>query len=83
MRLAALELEFDVEGARTPARFAEDLDERGHAFACVPVAGAARVAAVEPGAGIEQGRVDEEQLAEIESRDNIFAELDYRVYRSR
>ena len=33
--------------------------------------------------GIEQGRIDEEQLAEIESRDNIFAELDYRVYRSR
>jgi 1,4-alpha-glucan branching enzyme len=32
--------------------------------------------------GLENARVDEELLAEIESRDNIFAEIDYRVYRS-
>lgn len=32
---------------------------------------------------IEGGEIDEERLAEIESRDNIFAELDYRVYKSR
>jgi 1,4-alpha-glucan branching enzyme len=32
---------------------------------------------------IEQGHVDAERLSEIESRDNIFAELDYRIYRSR
>lgn len=32
---------------------------------------------------IRQGRIDAERLAEIESRDNIFAELDYRIYRSR
>ncbi|HEV7844313.1 MAG TPA: 1,4-alpha-glucan branching protein domain-containing protein [Pyrinomonadaceae bacterium] len=31
---------------------------------------------------IESGYVDEERLAEIEWRDNIFAEIDYRVYRS-
>jgi 1,4-alpha-glucan branching enzyme len=31
---------------------------------------------------IEAGNINEEQLAEIESRDNIFAEIDYRVYRS-
>lgn len=31
---------------------------------------------------IERGQVDQERLAEIESRDNIFAEVDYRVYRS-
>jgi 1,4-alpha-glucan branching enzyme len=30
--------------------------------------------------GIESGNIDHEQLAEIESRDNIFAEIDYRVY---
>ncbi|HEX7997807.1 MAG TPA: 1,4-alpha-glucan branching protein domain-containing protein [Pyrinomonadaceae bacterium] len=32
---------------------------------------------------IEQNRIDGERLTEIESRDNIFAELDYRTYRSR
>jgi 1,4-alpha-glucan branching enzyme len=32
--------------------------------------------------GLENGTVDEEMLNEIESRDNIFAELDYRIYRS-
>jgi 1,4-alpha-glucan branching enzyme len=32
--------------------------------------------------GLENGKVDEELLAEIEWRDNIFAEIDYRVYRS-
>ena len=32
--------------------------------------------------GIEQGHIDGERLEEIESRDNIFAELDYRTYRS-
>ncbi|HYJ46686.1 MAG TPA: 1,4-alpha-glucan branching protein domain-containing protein, partial [Pyrinomonadaceae bacterium] len=31
---------------------------------------------------IEEGRLDEERLSEIESRDNIFPELDYRIYRS-
>lgn len=30
---------------------------------------------------IESGEVDEELFAEIERRDNIFAEIDYRVYR--
>jgi len=29
---------------------------------------------------LETGRIDHELLAEIESRDNIFAEIDYRVY---
>jgi len=32
---------------------------------------------------IERGSIDEAQLSEFESRDNIFAELDYRAYRSR
>ncbi len=32
---------------------------------------------------IESGQVNEERLSEIEHRDNIFAELDYRSYRSR
>jgi 1,4-alpha-glucan branching enzyme len=32
---------------------------------------------------IESARINEERLAEIESRDNIFAELDYRTYRTR
>lgn len=32
---------------------------------------------------IEHGTIDEERLAEIEYRDNLFAELDYKVYRSR
>ena len=32
---------------------------------------------------IESGRIDNERLSEIESRDNIFAEVDFRVYRSR
>jgi 1,4-alpha-glucan branching enzyme len=32
---------------------------------------------------IEQERIDAALLAEIESRDNLFAELDYRTYRSR
>ncbi len=31
---------------------------------------------------IERGSIDEERLAEIEWRDNIFAEIDYRTYRS-
>ncbi|HEX8887643.1 MAG TPA: 1,4-alpha-glucan branching protein domain-containing protein [Pyrinomonadaceae bacterium] len=31
---------------------------------------------------IEQGQINEERLEEIESRDNIFPELDYRTYRS-
>ena len=31
---------------------------------------------------IERGQIDHERLAEIESRDNIFSELDYRQYRS-
>ena len=31
---------------------------------------------------IESGQIDEERLAEIESRDNIFSELDYRTYKS-
>ncbi len=31
---------------------------------------------------IENGQLDEERLREIEWRDNIFAEIDYRVYRS-
>ncbi|MDT4969756.1 MAG: 1,4-alpha-glucan branching enzyme [Acidobacteriota bacterium] len=31
---------------------------------------------------IERGQIGEERLAEIESRDNIFSELDYRTYRS-
>ena len=30
--------------------------------------------------GIDAARIDAEQLAEIESRDNIFAEIDYRIY---
>ena len=29
---------------------------------------------------IERGRIDQERLAEIEQRDNIFAEIDYRIY---
>lgn len=32
---------------------------------------------------IESGQIDEERLTEIENRDTIFSELDYRVYRSR
>ncbi|MEJ7575762.1 MAG: 1,4-alpha-glucan branching protein domain-containing protein [Pyrinomonadaceae bacterium] len=32
---------------------------------------------------IESGTIDEARLAEIESRDNIFAEIDYRTYRSK
>jgi 1,4-alpha-glucan branching enzyme len=32
--------------------------------------------------GLESGEINEELLAEIESRDNIFPEIDYRVYRS-
>ena len=32
---------------------------------------------------IQHGQIDVERLSEIESRDNIFAELDYRTYRSR
>jgi 1,4-alpha-glucan branching enzyme len=32
---------------------------------------------------IERGQIDEERLTEIESRDNIFAELDYRHYKTR
>jgi 1,4-alpha-glucan branching enzyme len=31
---------------------------------------------------IEAGAIDEATLAEIERRDNIFSEIDYRVYRS-
>ncbi|MGB7924069.1 MAG: 1,4-alpha-glucan branching protein domain-containing protein [Pyrinomonadaceae bacterium] len=31
---------------------------------------------------IERGQIDQERLAEIEARDNIFAEIDYTVYRS-
>jgi 1,4-alpha-glucan branching enzyme len=31
---------------------------------------------------IEQGKINEELLTEIEARDNIFAEIDYRIYRS-
>jgi len=31
---------------------------------------------------LETGEVDHELLAEIEHRDNIFAEIDYRVYRN-
>ncbi len=31
---------------------------------------------------IESGSFDEERLSEMERRDNIFAEVDYRVYRS-
>jgi 1,4-alpha-glucan branching enzyme len=31
---------------------------------------------------IEHGQINEERLAEMESRDNIFSELDYRNYRS-
>ena len=31
---------------------------------------------------VEQGHIDQERLAEIESRDNIFGEIDYRIYRS-
>ncbi|MCO6509351.1 MAG: DUF1957 domain-containing protein [Aridibacter famidurans] len=33
--------------------------------------------------GLENGKIDEDLLAEIENRDNIFSEIDYRVYRSR
>ena len=29
---------------------------------------------------LETGEIDYDLLAEIESRDNIFAEIDYRVY---
>jgi 1,4-alpha-glucan branching enzyme len=32
--------------------------------------------------GLESGSIDAERLAEIERRDNIFREIDYRVYRS-
>lgn len=32
--------------------------------------------------GLETGDINEAMLAEIENRDNIFAEIDYRVYRS-
>ncbi|HEY0100171.1 MAG TPA: 1,4-alpha-glucan branching protein domain-containing protein [Pyrinomonadaceae bacterium] len=32
---------------------------------------------------IERGEIDAARLAEIEGRDNLFAELDYRAYRSR
>ncbi|HEX8396145.1 MAG TPA: 1,4-alpha-glucan branching protein domain-containing protein [Pyrinomonadaceae bacterium] len=32
--------------------------------------------------GLENNSIDAERLAEIERRDNIFAEIDYRVYRS-
>jgi 1,4-alpha-glucan branching enzyme len=32
---------------------------------------------------LEASSIDEERLAEIESRDNIFAELDYRIYQTR
>lgn len=32
---------------------------------------------------IESGQINEERLTEIEARDNIFPELDYRTYRSR
>jgi len=32
---------------------------------------------------LEQGNINEERLYEIESRDNIFPELDYRAYRQR
>jgi 1,4-alpha-glucan branching enzyme len=31
---------------------------------------------------IEKGEINEELLAEIESRDNIFQEIDYRIYKS-
>jgi 1,4-alpha-glucan branching enzyme len=31
---------------------------------------------------IEKNEINEELLAEIESRDNIFSEIDYRIYRS-
>ncbi len=31
---------------------------------------------------LENGDINEEMLAEIENRDNIFAEIDYRIYRS-
>jgi 1,4-alpha-glucan branching enzyme len=33
-------------------------------------------------AQIEDKNIDEKMLVEIESRDNIFAEIDYRIYRS-
>ena len=33
-------------------------------------------------ADLEQNYINQERLTEIESRDNIFAELDYRIYRS-
>jgi predicted glycosyl hydrolase (DUF1957 family) len=32
---------------------------------------------------LRNSQINEERLAEIESRDNIFPELDYRTYRSR
>jgi 1,4-alpha-glucan branching enzyme len=32
-------------------------------------------------AGLRQGRIDEPWLRELENRDNVFPELDYRVYR--
>lgn len=32
--------------------------------------------------GLEKYEVDEELLSELESRDNIFSEIDYRIYRS-
>ena len=31
---------------------------------------------------LENGQIDERRLIEIEARDNIFAEIDYRIYRS-
>ncbi|HZY02574.1 MAG TPA: 1,4-alpha-glucan branching protein domain-containing protein, partial [Anaeromyxobacteraceae bacterium] len=30
---------------------------------------------------IRSGQIDERWLSEVESRDNIFPEIDYRVYR--
>ena len=32
--------------------------------------------------GLESGAIDKERLTEIERRDNIFSEIDYRIYRS-
>jgi 1,4-alpha-glucan branching enzyme len=32
--------------------------------------------------GLERGDIDAERLSEIERRDNIFAEIDYKIYRS-
>lgn len=31
---------------------------------------------------IESGNIEEKMLAEIENRDNIFTEIDYRIYKS-